>query len=536
MSLMSNPNLPLRRGVPRWAGILTAFIVLVPISMMNGAYTGSALETSSTLGVMSEDIMMAYYCVSAGMAIAYPLVPKVLSSIPLKSLLLWDLLLQALLSLLCARSEHMSVVIVSSFMIGFLKAFVMLWIIRVIKPWFTPKDIRSEFFAYFYPIVFSAGQLSMMCTAMLSYYYDWKYMYWAVIILLLLAMLAVLVVFRSARAPAGFSMREFDYKNVCIISVGTLTLMSFFNYGKPLDWFNSPLIIAACVIAPVLMCVFLWQMTDPPKEKFYISTAIMKHWKSPIGYAFMFFVMFMTSSSTLNTRFLMNVLGVDSLHTYSLNAWQIPGYVAGAFICFWWFRWQKWRFRYLISAGMFCYFIYFAILYFGVAPSARYEMFIFPMLLRGFGMMVLFIAFGLYVVEDLKPELMFSNTFFLITTRSVLAPIISMSFFSNAQYRLQQHYVQTLSETVTDADPLAASRYAQSFAGAISQGHGFDQARQMAVSSLDSVLQTQGMLLSIKDLLGGMMVAALAVAVVSAFIPFHKAIRVKVVRTGEDML
>ena len=121
-------------------------------------------------------------------------------------------------------------------------------------------------------------------------------------------------------------------------------------------------------------------MTDPPGKKFYISTAILKHWKSPIGYVFMFFVMFMTSSSTLNTRFLINVLNVDTLHAYSLNIWQLP------------------------------------------------------------------------------------------------------------------------------------------------------------VSSLDSTLQMQGLLLSVKDIFGTMMAAALVVAVVSAFIPFHKAIRVKVVKTGEDMV
>lgn len=48
--------------------------------------------------------------------------------------------------------------------------------------------------------------------------------------------------------------------------------------------------------------------------------------------------------------------------------------------------------------------------------------------------------------------------------------------------------------------------------------------------------QMQGLLLSVKDIFGTMMAAALVVAVVSAFIPFHKAIRVKVVKTGEDMV
>ena len=498
-------DLPLRRGFPQWAGILTSFIVILPVSMMNGAYTGSALEISNTLGAMSEDVMMAYYCTSAGMAIAYPIVPKILSNVCPRSLLLVDLFLQVLLSLICARTEHISVVTAASFLLGFLKAFVMLW-------------------------------LSMMFTAMLSYYYDWKYMYYLMIILLLAAMLAVLMVFRHTSVGSRVPVEEIDFKNMTVVSAGIMLLMFFFNYGRPLDWFHSPVIIACAVIAPVLIGVFLWQMTSPPEKKFYISTAILKHWKSPIGYAFMFFVMFMTSSSTLNTRFLMNVLGVDSLHAYSLNVWQLPGYFAGAFICFWWFRWQRWRFRYLISAGMFCYFIYFAILYFGISPFARYEMFIMPMMLRGFGMMVLFIAFGLYVVEDLEPKLMLSNTFFLINSRSVLAPIIALSFYSNAQYRLQQHYVQSLSATVTEADPLAAARYGQSLGNAISQGFGFDQAQQVAVTSLNSTLQMQGLMLSVKDILGTMMVASLVVAVVSAFIPFHKAIRVRVVRTGEDMV
>ena len=125
-------NLPMRRGFPQWAGILTAFIIILPVSMMNGAYTGSALEISNTLGAMSEDVMMAYYCASAGMAIAYPIVPKVLDNVAPRTLLLADLFLQVILSLMCAQTEHISVVTVASFLLGFLKAFVMLWFIRAI--------------------------------------------------------------------------------------------------------------------------------------------------------------------------------------------------------------------------------------------------------------------------------------------------------------------------------------------------------------------------------------------------------------------
>ena len=70
-------NLPLRPWVPQWLGIVTMFVVMFPIVMLNGTYTGSMLEVSSTLGILSEDITMGYYAAAAGMAVAYPIIPKI---------------------------------------------------------------------------------------------------------------------------------------------------------------------------------------------------------------------------------------------------------------------------------------------------------------------------------------------------------------------------------------------------------------------------------------------------------------------------
>lgn len=59
-------SVPIRPWVPRWLGILTAFVIMLPVILINGAYTGSAVEISSTLGVLGEDIRMAYYATAPG--------------------------------------------------------------------------------------------------------------------------------------------------------------------------------------------------------------------------------------------------------------------------------------------------------------------------------------------------------------------------------------------------------------------------------------------------------------------------------------
>lgn len=58
----------------------------------------------------------------------------------------------------------------------------------------------------------------------------------------------------------------------------------------------------------------------------------------------------------------------------------------------------------------------------------------------------------------------------------------------------------------------------------------------MAVTSLNSILQQQALLLALKEILGWLFVVSLVIAVISRFIPFHKTIRVRYAKTGDDMV
>lgn len=181
-------------------------------------------------------------------------------------------------------------------------------------------------------------------------------------------------------------------------------------------------------------------------------------------------------------------------------------------ICFWWFRWL------------------------GITPDGTYEMLFLPTVFRGLGMIALFIGFGVYVVEDLEPALMLSNAFFLIAFRSVLSPVIAASFFTNMLYYLQTKSMYILSENILLTTPQASERYHQTLHTALSQGHEYGEASQPATYNLYSTLQQQALLLGMKTIIGYMLMATLLLAIVCCFIPFHKTLKVAVVKTGEDMV
>jgi len=499
----------------------------LPGKVFHGTVTAISEATGSKYSLVPTDN-------SAGMAIAYPIVPKVLDALSSKFLLLTDPSIQFLLSWVCARSQNIDLVIICSFFIGFLKGFLMLWFIRRATKIFSPKNVRSEFYSYFYPLVFAGGQVSMIVTAELAYHYNWQYMYYFMMMMLMTSILIVIVCFRHNRPLKPIRLSELHIREMLVIATGLLMLMYVINYGKVLDWTSSFKIRLYLVIAPILIAFFIWKQYHSKQP--YVNLAPLYQPKAIVGYFYMMLVMFFSTSTTLLTNYMTSILKVDSTHTYQLYIYLLPGYVLGAFICFWWFRWQRWRFRFLIAGGMSCFAAFFGILYFTVSPESTYEMLFLPVFLRGLGMLVLIIAFALFAVEELNPKFLLANAFFLICFRSVLAPILATSFYSNTLYRLEQKYMYSLSETISQTNPLAASQFNQSLTQHLAQGHEYTEATQMATQTLYATLQQQSLLLSLKHILGYLFVISLVIAIVSRFIPFHKTIRVKYTKAGDDMV
>lgn len=525
-------ELPTRSWVPQWVGLLTMFLIMTSVVLVNGTYVGSSVDISGALGTTSEDIMMAYYATSVGVVAANPLVHRIRKAVTSKTLILSDMALQVLLSLVCAQTHSMDLVAVCSFFMGMLKTTLIVEFIILITPLLSPGRVRSEYFSYFFPIVFGGGLISMSLTAWLANSYRWQYTYYFIIILLLLTMAFVFVFFRDARRPHEFPFREINYRSIFLVSTAYMMIVYVLTYGKTLDWFESPRIRLYSVLGILLLLAFFYHIHTTRKP--YISLHPLTHLKSILGYAMMLFCMVLNNDTTLVNSYVTGVLGLDNVHSYRLGLWSIAGYGIAGFVSFWWFRWQRWRFRYLVSAAFWLFAAHYAILFSGIQPGGSYEALYLPMVLRGAGMMLLVIAFGVFTAEDLPQQYLVSNTFFLISVRSVMGPVIASCLMANGLYRLQGAGIDRLAAYFTSVDP-AASQQSGSLATALAAGKPYTDALLTANQSLYSTLQMQGTLWALKHLFGYLLLASALLGIVTAFIPFHKTVKVDVVKTGEDM-
>lgn len=521
---------PFRHWVPNWLKVVVALLILIPILLINGAYTGSNIDISSYLGVISEDINMAYYASSIGMAVAHLVIPKVKPIATAKTIILVVLLFQVFLSLICAVTSYIEIIIICSFFIGYFKAFSMIETINILMPTLSPSGTRNEFYSKFYPIVLTCGQLSLVLTAELAYMFNWQYMYYFMILMLLVAIIAVVICMSYARRLIRIPFKDIDWLSFFLVSVCFMAIVYVATYGKTEDWFASGKIIIATVLIPLTGWLFIRrQFSDAP----FLDMSILKNRNSVTVYLLSFLLMFFASFSILVSSYITNVLRLDSTHMNELYLYMIPGFVVGGVICYYWFV-REIRMAWLIFLGFACFTLSIAILYFKITPYGLYQDLYLIMFLRGIGMLVLFAAFAIYGIYGLSPKQLIYNAFFLISARSALAPALGASVLTNWLYRLQQKNTSILSQSVDMQNQFASVQFTTSMNNAMAQGWSLEDAQRIATNSLYQAVQLQSVTVSIKTIAGWMLILGI-ILLVGIILYFLQYAPVKLMKMGNDM-
>ncbi|MFR9167007.1 MAG: MFS transporter [Dysgonomonas sp.] len=530
-NLSDTLKLHFRSWVPRWLSIVIALVILMPILLLNGAYTGSNIDIAGFLGVISEDINMAYYASAAGMAIAQLFILKTRTLATTKTIIIVVIFVQIVLSLVCALTSYIEILIFCSFFIGFFKAFSMSEVINILMPAFSPSKTRNEFYAKFYPITIGVGQLSLVLTAEFAYRYQWQHMYYFMIVLLFLALLLVVICMQTSKRLIKISFSDIDWLSFFQVSVVIMAIIYVLTYGKTNDWFASNNIIFATVLILVVGWMFIRRQLILAKP--FADLSVLKNRNSRVVYLFSLVFMFFASFSILTSSYVNNILKLDSVKANELYLYTLPGLVVGGFISYYWYL-KAIRMAWLIFLGFACFTVAIGILYFRIEPMGLYSDMYLPMFFKGVGMLTLFVAFGVYAVEGLPPEKLIPNAFYIITARSVLGPALGSSILTNWLYRLQQKNNMVLSESITTQNPLAVSQYNQSLKTALSQGFGMQDAEKIATNALYAKVQVQSMTVSIKAILGWMLILSIILLVV-ILLYFFKFKPVKLIKVGRDL-
>lgn len=441
---------PFASWVPKPVMLLLIFIIMMPALSISGVYTSIATDTAGAMAIYNENITLAYYAGSIGMALAILIFMRVKGRFRVKEIICGSAIILAILSYMCGTTEDPAVLITCSFLIGFFKTFLMFEMILPIMFIITPTGDRGKFYSFFYPLSIGFGQFSSYWFADLVYNGSWERPYIVMSIIMLLIAVLSIIFQHNQRFSFKTPLYQIDWLSMVLLASSFMCLSYFLVFMKQQGWFISPYISGSLIASIVLFALLIWRQKFLKRKMIFF--AIFKRKNVIHGTILLLFMGLYLGSSTMFSQYTLGVLGYNNLIVADTSLWMIPGVVASGFLAFLGFK-KKWPIKYFIMSGFISLFLYNLILYLTIQPQMDVHYLEYSMVLKGLGMGILYIGIWFYLSLGLELDQMFGVYAVLIPVRTALATAIGSAIIGWALYQGQW---QSLNDLATSID---ASQY-----------------------------------------------------------------------------
>lgn len=398
----SPKNYPFYNWVPKPVGIIILFVFFLPILTVGGTYSVASTEMMSGLGIISEHIQFANFATSIGMAAFCPFLYRLVVIRRQKMMCLAGFSLMYIFSYICAKTDSVFLLALCSIFMGFLRMVLMMVnLFTLIKyaghieaydkitPGNEPTtdegwdklDIeRSAAQPAIYLFFMVLGQLGTSLTAWLAFEYEWQYIHYFMMGLLLLCILITFITmpyhkYTTRRFPINF--KQFGNASIFCITLTCITYV--LTYGKVLDWYDDPTIQWATVCAIIAGGIFLY--IESTQRNPYYQLDVFKLRTIRMGFLFYFLLMVLNSSAMFVNVFTGIGMKLDNFQNATLGNWSMLGYLIGGIATIW-LSVKGVHFKYLFAAGFLLLGLSAMFMYFEVQGAGLYERMKYPVIIR----------------------------------------------------------------------------------------------------------------------------------------------------------
>lgn len=391
-------NYPFYNWVPKPVGIIILFVFFLPILTVGGTYSVASTEMMSELGIISEHIQFANFATSIGMAAFCPFLYRLVVIRRQKMMCLAGFSLMYIFSYICAKTDSVFLLALCSIFMGFLRmVLMMVTLFTLIKyaghieaydkitPGNEPTtdegwdklDIeRSAAQPAIYLFFMVLGQLGTSLTAWLAFEYEWQYIHYFMMGLLLLCILITFITmpyhkYTTRRFPINF--KQFGNASIFCITLTCITYV--LTYGKVLDWYDDPTIQWATVCAIIAGGIFLY--IESTQRNPYYQLDVFKLRTIRMGFLFYFLLMVLNSSAMFVNVFTGIGMKLDNFQNATLGNWSMLGYLIGGIATIW-LSVKGVHFKYLFAAGFLLLGLSAMFMYFEVQGAGLYERMKYP--------------------------------------------------------------------------------------------------------------------------------------------------------------
>ena len=478
------PNYIPRRLKP-W---LFIFFVLI-VQFSGGVYLAAASEMVGTTALMQEDILMAGYASLVGMAINFAVMFRIKFRFSTRTQLLASAMVLIAANLICAHTASVPVLVATCFVAGWFRMQATFACNSTIQLWLTPVRDMAIFFCYVYIVVDSVIQLSGIATVYTAFFSQWEYMHWIMTGLLALMMLMVMILVRPVRAPMFIPLLGIDWIGAVLWSIFMLCFTFVCVYGNYFDWWDAIEIRGAVLTGIACLGINLWRATFLHHP--YISLAAMRNRNviRATGIYLVFFTLLATEH-VFEHSYAANILGFDDTNLIDLNWYVFAGIIVGCAFTYFTFALRKWRYKTMTAIGFALAAVYLAYFYFLIDYGVEKEMLFIPLVARGVASVIISIVFLTSIVQSGLPFMVFPQALTINGfTGAVMGATLGPALIGEWLRHVMARNAMLAGSNIVDFNPAVS-------------GFSFGQ--------LYGIVQTQALVVSMKEIYGWLLMVALA--------------------------
>lgn len=484
------PNYIPRRLKP-W---LFIFFVLI-IQFSGGVYLAAATDMVGTTALMQEDILMAGYASLIGLAINFAVMFRIKFRFSNRTQLLVCGIVLIVANIICAYTDSVPVLVATCFIAGWFRMQATFACNSTIQLWLTPVRDMSVFFCYVYIVVDGAIQLSGIATVYTAFFWQWEYMHWIMIGLLALMMLMVMILVRPVRGPMFIPLLGIDWLGAFLWAGFMMCFTFICVYGNYFDWWEAVEIRRAALLGAACLAINLWRASFLHHP--YISFRAMRN-RNVIKATAVYLVFFtlMATEHVFEHSYAATILGFDETNLIDLNWYVLAGIIVGCAFTYLTFARRKWRYKTMTGIGFTLAAVYLAYFYFFIDYGVEKEMLFVPLFFRGAASVIISIVFLTSIVQSGLPFQVFPQA---LTINGFTGAVMSATFGPAVIGEFLRHTMakntSLLSAAITDFNPDAV---------------------QAPLGQLYGMVQTQALVVSMKEIYGWLLIVAIVSLVLIA--------------------
>ena len=384
-----------RRVIITITAIFCALLEIVDTTIVNVALN----DMKGSLGVTLTDVAWVVTAYAIANVIIVPMTSWLSQQFGRRNYFAASIIIFTVSSFLCGNATGIGELILFRFIQG-LGGGALLVTAQTIITESYPKEKRGMAQAIYGMGVIVGPTLGPPLGGYLVDNFSWPYIFYINIPIGIIATILTLMFVRSPKYSSKLTLKQVDFIGIALLAMAVGSLQYVLEHGQQDDWFNDNLILILSMVAGAGFYFFIWR--ELVAKHPIVNLKVLKNSNLAVGTVMSFILGFGLYGSTfIIPIYLQSILGWTATQAGLL---LIPSSITTAFMMpiIGNLLQKGVAPKYLVAGGFLTFFLYSLWAYNILTPDTGSEHFIWPLVVRGMGLGLLFVPITTLSLSTLK--------------------------------------------------------------------------------------------------------------------------------------